>query len=1012
MENRINMQEKMKCRRCSSTVPACMHVVFVSSILFLVSFLLCPDNVTAAANGDYRTIGTGVWSNTAVWEKYNGTVWIAAVASPTSLDKVITIQPGHTITVATDVTVDQVIINAGGTVVINNGITYTIANGTSVDLSVSGTITNAGVISINSGATVTIQGTGIYQHNHSTTPGAIPAATWIAGSTCEIIGYTTNSTAPSGLQTFSNFTWNCPGQQQDISLGGGLTTANGNLTIANTGTKKLIASAGAITFTVGQDFIQTGGTFVLTNSNNAATINIAGNFNQTGGTFIPIDGNNTATVNLSSDLTQTGSNIAALNSGVANFIFKKAGTQTLITSGHTVNGTVNFTVNNNAKLAMGTSILYGNNFTLSAGAEIQIGSPEGISSSGFSGNVQVTGTRSFNTGADYAYTGSVSQITGSGLPATVRNFRIDNSSNISLTNSVSISSILTFINGKILTGTNEIYITGTSTGNITGHSTTKYVVGLLRRAVSASGTYNFPIGTLSNYELIVANLSSVSGVSNILAKFNNTNTYLSGPAPNNIVVEGLPMDNMLDYGYWTLTPNSSIVSGTFTATVSLQGHSTVGSNSTFTLLRRANNSVNWTSTGTHNPATQSNIGGLVTAARSAMNVFGDFGIAYGELIRFDVDSLMSGTAGQVGAIYRFPNVCYNIDAWVEILNISGGAVLTNIDDNSVGYDEGWQPFIQAPAGSNASIYWKISLKVHDTSIDTTVSSLYLTALDIDGAANLKEYVEAYMPYSYATSTPTNLTIANVNGYYRATSNNTTIANIDTSQSQVMFQVRYTNINTFYWRTGIINSTGSSVTRQTALYFKSFVSGNVALPIELISFSTVAFDDVVQIKWTTASEINNSYFTVERSGDGINFERISQKEGSGTSTKTIYYTDYDQSPLSGTSYYRLKQTDFDGKYTYSDIEVVYYERRNAELAIRTIGPVPFLTDINVNFSSRETTNVKIYLMSAEGKTIAQNEVIAMAGNNNYKFNEMGNLNHGIYYISIISGDQKITQKIIR
>ena len=91
-----------------------------------------------------------------------------------------------------------------------------------------------------------------------------------------------------------------------------------------------------------------------------------------------------------------------------------------------------------------------------------------------------------------------------------------------------------------------------------------------------------------------------------------------------------------------------------------------------------------------------------------------------------------------------------------------------------------------------------------------------------------------------------------------------------------------------------------------------------LPIQLINFTAQVFGDKVQLNWATASELNNHYFTVQRSVDGVEFEQVGEVAGAGTTSVEQHYQLIDNSPKSGTSYYRLKQTDFDGKFTYSDI----------------------------------------------------------------------------------------------
>lgn len=99
-----------------------------------------------------------------------------------------------------------------------------------------------------------------------------------------------------------------------------------------------------------------------------------------------------------------------------------------------------------------------------------------------------------------------------------------------------------------------------------------------------------------------------------------------------------------------------------------------------------------------------------------------------------------------------------------------------------------------------------------------------------------------------------------------------------------------------------------------------------LPIELIQFDAqLNPKNQVDLLWITATEINNDYFTVERSIDANNFEPVKELDGAGNSTQLIYYQTKDEHPYKGLSYYRLKQTDFDGNYTYSQIISIMIEQ---------------------------------------------------------------------------------------
>jgi uncharacterized protein YqgV (UPF0045/DUF77 family) len=103
---------------------------------------------------------------------------------------------------------------------------------------------------------------------------------------------------------------------------------------------------------------------------------------------------------------------------------------------------------------------------------------------------------------------------------------------------------------------------------------------------------------------------------------------------------------------------------------------------------------------------------------------------------------------------------------------------------------------------------------------------------------------------------------------------------------------------------------------------------VFLPVELMYFNAAYNGAGVDLGWATASEKNNSHFTVERSRNGIDFEEVLNVKGASQATQKISYHEKDNEPLNGISYYRLRQTDRDGTVTYSSIEAVEIIRHSS------------------------------------------------------------------------------------
>lgn len=117
-------------------------------------------------------------------------------------------------------------------------------------------------------------------------------------------------------------------------------------------------------------------------------------------------------------------------------------------------------------------------------------------------------------------------------------------------------------------------------------------------------------------------------------------------------------------------------------------------------------------------------------------------------------------------------------------------------------------------------------------------------------------------------------------------------------------------------------------------FSPFTLGSTTvinpLPIELLDFDVKKVGSLVKVDWATSTETNNDYFTVERSTDGANFSAIGTIAGSGNSHSEIHYDFIDKNPVKGTSYYRLRQTDFDGKTEVFDVKSVSFSASSSAI----------------------------------------------------------------------------------
>lgn len=167
-----------------------------------------------------------------------------------------------------------------------------------------------------------------------------------------------------------------------------------------------------------------------------------------------------------------------------------------------------------------------------------------------------------------------------------------------------------------------------------------------------------------------------------------------------------------------------------------------------------------------------------------------------------------------------------------------------------------------------------------------------------------------------------------------------------------------------------------------------------LPITLLSFDATVVTEGVSLNWTTASEVNNDYFTVERSNDAAHFEEIITVDGAGSSTRTLNYSAVDQNPLHGISYYRLRQTDFDSKSTTSDIVAVNISGSGNLIVL----PNPAQDFVNIVFSGNMLKGRHTIEVMDDKGAVVFSAAKDFSDGNHYQV-DLKNYSKGIYLIRL-------------
>jgi len=186
-------------------------------------------------------------------------------------------------------------------------------------------------------------------------------------------------------------------------------------------------------------------------------------------------------------------------------------------------------------------------------------------------------------------------------------------------------------------------------------------------------------------------------------------------------------------------------------------------------------------------------------------------------------------------------------------------------------------------------------------------------------------------------------------------------------------------------------------------FSTWTAGSTdkPLPIVLLSWEAKVVQDKVNLKWVTAAEVNNDFFTIERSVNGVDFEPIATVSGAGTTSESNFYSLTDEQSLNGISYYRLKQTDFNGDYEYS--KIVSVSNQNQVATEYKIYPNPSNGSFNVLISGK--TAVSYNIIDMQGRTVFS----SVAEPGQITPVNLPELTRGIYYI-VFSGSETISKKI--
>ncbi|MEL7249606.1 MAG: T9SS type A sorting domain-containing protein [Bacteroidota bacterium] len=182
--------------------------------------------------------------------------------------------------------------------------------------------------------------------------------------------------------------------------------------------------------------------------------------------------------------------------------------------------------------------------------------------------------------------------------------------------------------------------------------------------------------------------------------------------------------------------------------------------------------------------------------------------------------------------------------------------------------------------------------------------------------------------------------------------------------------------------------------------------SAALPIQLLNFEAQAQDNYTTLlNWQTASEYNNEYFTVERSVDGRTFLPLEKVPGAGFSNAELSYQTIDPNPYIGINYYRLKQTDFDGAFSYSEIQSVQFAEDAWTKVTVYPNPSPGLATLSLNTDFKLGT---MQILNTDQQLLFTQE---LTPDNRQVPLELTRWPAGVYFISVQLDGERTTQRLV-
>jgi hypothetical protein len=391
---------------------------------------------------------------------------------------------------------------------------------------------------------------------------------------------------------------------------------------------------------------------------------------------------------------------------------------------------------------------------------------------------------------------------------------------------------------------------------------------------------------------------------------------------------------------------------------------------------------------------------------------------------------------QIKSIPVCVNAIYEFSAWVINMMPPGGSVdaspsisfVVNGTDTigtsgHIPYDHQWHKVggqfmattglvdlkvvnSTAVAGGNDLGLDDISFNVCQSKITVNGPAVGTEGSTVSPTYTITDASQTNTVYQWQVSRNAGITFTNITGGTIIYTNG--VATLSYDITNVSSDLSQPNANGNIYRLVVAASRGGLITPDCH-YFNDYtlvVAEGGPTPVKLTSFNGDYSNGVARLNWQTSQELNNDRFELYRSFDGNNFELATSIAGAGNSSVPKNYTYQDHINLDGNVYYKLKQVDIDGKFSFSNI--IKLSSNDAKASFK-IYPNPVVNNFAASFSAPKSGVATLLIRNTSGQTVYKKSLSIVKGDNTVSIGAQ-QFSTGMYYINIINDEINYSGKL--